>query len=157
MTFSKTYEDGSSKEIYTYPDGSISVIEVKAPQTRASISGGQSSSGSGYYIRKGALVSHNTGAVKASFKADYTNVNGGYDSLDKIYMPSITVYGGDYSDARFGNQSMPSSSYTPNKRKEDANGKAFATLTFKLKSSNVASTGYLQIFVGKDIATASYK
>lgn len=30
LTFSKTYEDGSSKEIYTYPDGSISVIGVES-------------------------------------------------------------------------------------------------------------------------------
>lgn len=151
-----TYSDDNETRI-VYPDGSITVTGIEGgeiinvPQSRASISGGSVSSGSGYSTRKGAKVYHNSGFLNMSFYATYTNVQGGYDKIDSVYDKKCTSYLGNWSYLSFGRQKI----------KEDANGPARARFEViynaSIGESNSSGNYYLDLRVGKDSATAVFR
>lgn len=151
-----TYSDNYKTKII-YPDGSITITGIEGgeiiniPKTKASITGGTSSTGSGYTIRKGAKVYHNSGVLNMSFYATYTNVQGGYDKIDSVYDKKCTSYLGTWSYISFGRQKIF----------EDANGPARARFEVIYNASAGSSTAsgnfYLDLRVGGDTATAVFK
>ncbi|MCM3574732.1 MULTISPECIES: hypothetical protein [Bacillota] len=155
---------------YVYSDGSIyieslsgGIVEEQATSsgmtvpvepssggitTMGSISGGTVSSGSGYTVVKGAEVVGTVILAGASYKVDYTIVNGGYDTISAAYSRNITVPGpgGDYTVEAWGVK----------KAKEDLNGKAYVALRFKAQNDALgATTLYLNTYVGNNAASVS--
>ena len=151
-----TYSNENETKI-VYPDGSIAITGIEGgeiidvTQSRAAITGGTVSSGSGYFTRKGVKVYHNSGILNMSFYATYTNVQGGYDKIDSVYDKKCTSYLGTWSYVSFGRQKIF----------EDANGPARARFEIIYNASIGASSSsgnyYLDLRVGKDTATAVFK
>jgi len=138
---------------YEYPDGSVKVNEVVLPAQKNmmysarssffnSIGGGDWHSGTGYRTCTGAKVSMKTGFVNASFLADFTIVNGGYDEIHEVYDEVIFVVGGTFSDVNL----------SINRPKETYNKPAQATLRFTYTAINgVSSTyGYIRLNLDDD-------
>lgn len=136
-----------------FPDGSVTVqsefggtMEEVKPSTNSSfgpdsISGGTSTTGSGYVSYKNRLVSYKSGVTASSFRVDYTNVNGGYDSIDKVHSWDITSVG---SVSQVSLQ-------ISRKTEQGSTSPAYAQLRFLL-FYGATSTYYHQVFVGKDTA-----
>lgn len=106
-----TYSDGTIKEKYVYPDGSIMVSTVGTAQPKtsnndiimaASVNGGTWTYGSGYSSCRNALVENNWGNLSLSFYADFTLVNGAADMIDNVRDYRIYVIGGTYSNVQLG-------------------------------------------------------
>lgn len=80
---------------YEFPDGSVIEVGIKFPEgfeldnieRAGSISGGTSSSGTGYSSIKGAEIYRYAGMYSLGFYADFTLVNGGYDYISNVYSP----------------------------------------------------------------------
>ncbi|MBY7121161.1 hypothetical protein ILS93_03410 [Bacillus sp. 16GRE42] len=159
LTQSKEYLDENgvfcTEKKTTYLDGSVTletitggtVEKVKATDKQEVISGGTSTTGSGYVNYYGRSVSRLSGSVRSTFKADYSLVKGGYDSLSKVYGPSVT---GLVSK----NIGLP----TIVKGKEDSGSSAYGYLSFE---GNTTSGGTFKsyvhkIFVGGDTAWDSW-
>lgn len=133
---------GNEREKVTYPDGSIVIKGIDNIQNRA-ISGGTVSSGTGYSSRIGARIYHNAGLINCEFYADYTNVQGGYDIIEKVYRYDIRVLGGSFTGATLA----------INKKYENSQGNAWASLRFKVSTLGlVDSIANLDLFVGRDTA-----
>lgn len=66
------------------------VIGTMVQREKAGTSGGQWSSGSGYSSCIGMKVTGEGHNVLASFKADFENIQGGYDQLNRIYGVNIS-------------------------------------------------------------------
>ncbi|MGW8428220.1 hypothetical protein ACWGJQ_22485 [Peribacillus simplex] len=145
---------------YTFPDGSVSIQtisggikeEVSKPEggmtTKGTIGGGTHTSGSGYHTVTGARVSGSVILAGASYKIDYTFIQGGYDKISRVYSRNITVPGpgGNYEVESWGVK----------KATETVGGKAYAVLRFKASNDKLgATTFYLNTYVGKDKATVS--
>lgn len=118
-----------------YPDGSIS--------TR-SISDGTTSCGTGYCNFKGRKISATNGAVKASFLADYSIVNGSYDTISRAYDYLITGVG-----------SLANINLSLVKGTEDLSGPAEADLRFTGTVGVYTTTFFVKLQVGNDSATDS--
>ncbi len=133
------------EEKVTFPDGSIIIRGVDFSKSKA-ISGGSNISGSGYSGKIGARVYHNTGVANAEFKADYTNVQKGYDRIDKVYSPRVKAIGGSHSGTKL----------EITKKVENTYGKACAELSFVLKVPSMTSTSVLTLYVGNDKASTNF-
>jgi len=100
----KKHSDGSEEHIYTFPDGSITVVGVEyAPFYNegevttfgTGISGGSCTTGSGYTSCTNRKVYYNNpGVWEISFRANYTYVQGGYDSISWAGNESVWMVGG---------------------------------------------------------------
>ncbi|AJH60393.1 hypothetical protein bcere0016_56750 [Bacillus cereus 95/8201] len=159
ITQSKEYLDENgvfcTEKKTTYLDGSVTletitggtVEKVKATDKQEVISGGTSTTGSGYVNYYGRSVSRLSGSVRSTFKADYSLVKGGYDSLSKVYAPSVT---GLISK----NVGLP----TIVRGKETSSSNAYGYLEFEGKTtSGAAYKSYVhKIFVGGDTAWDSW-
>jgi len=101
---SVTESNGTIIKKYVYPDGSIKVVSIITPTNdgdvsiQGVVSGGTWISGSGYRTCIGAYVSFNYGIHKASFYADFTLVDNGYDYISGAYNPQAGIIGGTVSD-----------------------------------------------------------
>lgn len=109
-----------------------------------STSGGNWQSGSGYRLVKGIKVTGHKGGLTITFKADFTNVNRGYDTLNRIY---------DIRYEGYGNVSIISSGVM--RKKENASYSAYggARVQFTRESSSgspYTQTISLYLRVGKD-------
>lgn len=149
---------GVLKQVYTYPDGSISVNEVYRPETALispmSVTGGSVTTGSGWMSIKGAKVYASVGVATCFFYADYTFASRAYDQINRIYDASITTIGGTYEEATLGNGPLTYDFNTPDKAREDGNGPAYAKLSFKFSaySGGGAQTCWMKLNVGGDSA-----
>ncbi|MTT31897.1 hypothetical protein GMB86_07730 [Terrilactibacillus sp. BCM23-1] len=132
-----------------YPDGSISVTTVEVPKTDntnpnlispLSVTGGTVTSGTGYTIHHGATVGTGNGAVTCSFKADFENINGAYDLIDRIYSYDIVVWGGSYSDVELKLV----------RKYETSTYKAHGMLRFQAIIGPTGATQHLDLYVGKN-------
>jgi hypothetical protein len=100
----KKHADDSEEYIYTFPDGSITVVGVEyAPFYNnggftiqsTGISEGSCSSGSGYTSCTNRKIYYlNPGVWEMSFRANYTYVSGGYDYISWAGNESIWMVGG---------------------------------------------------------------
>ena len=98
-----SYNDGFKTEKYIYPDGSVKVVGIDTKDANVftgQLSGGNYTSGSGYYVWRGVKVFATWGIVTASF---YANIEGTktMGRINKIYDYGITVIGGTWSDVSF--------------------------------------------------------
>ncbi len=151
-----TFSDENETRI-VYPDGSISITGVEGgeinyvPQSKASISGGTTSSGSGYFIRKGAKVYNKSGILDMHFYADFTNVQRGDDKIDRVYDKKCKSYLGTWTLDTF----------KITKTFENLNGPATARfeVLYNATIGESSSTGnyYLELQVGKDTSKAVFK
>lgn len=134
----------------TYADGSILIkgMEDVPVRTLRSLSGGETSSGSGYQNVKGKKVYVYGGTINAQFYADYTLVNNGYDYISKVYNKKVVGVGMVASNVDLG----------ITQTKENGNGPAEATLDFEITSIGgwAGGNGYLKLFVGNDEATSDW-
>lgn len=145
-------DDFSIKE--SYKDGSISIsgvyennnIEENSEVSTYSLSGGTTSSGSGYMNVKNKKVYKNTGTINAQFYADYTVVKGGHSYISKVYNKKVIGIGCTISEV----------SLYIDKAKQDGNGPAEATLDFMIAAYSGVAGGncYLKLFVGNDASSA---
>ncbi|SDZ25109.1 hypothetical protein [Thermoactinomyces sp. DSM 45892] len=136
-----------------YPDGSVTMQsesggtskEIK-PLTKPSIgpnsiTGGTSTTGSGYVAYENRLVSYWSGFTASSFRVDYTVVNGGNDYIDRVHSWDISAVG-----------SVSGVSLQVERERENGSKKpAYAQLRFVVDKI-ISSTFYHQVFVGKDKA-----
>lgn len=133
-----------------FEDGSITItgLDLIEANNRA-ITGGSTSSGSGYISRINAKVHHSTGVISAEFYATYTNVNGGYDMIDSVKNQRVITIGGTVSSINL----------KLSKKREDANGAAQARLSFVVSSYGGIAGGncWLDLRVGKDTAYTDYR
>lgn len=141
------------EKIETFQDGSIRVSGVEASEDVGetdlfAVDPGSVSSGSGYRSFTGARVYHNTGTINASFYADFTLVQKGYDRITNARDEKVTVIGGTQSNR----------SLVVGKSNEDANGPAQATLSFDVAGVGgaVGSNAYIRLHVGGDSYYSSY-
>lgn len=148
------YSDDTQTKV-VYPDGSISITGleggeiIESPKSRAGLSGGSGSSGSGYSSRRGVKVYHNSGVVDMSYYANYTFVQGGYDKIDGVYNKKCVSYLGTWTYLSFGRQKIT----------ENLNGPARARfeVIYNANAGTEASCNYwLDIRVGKDSAKAVF-
>lgn len=86
----------------TYPDGSVSVQTVTPVWIYK---------GTGYTSFQYALVEENSVVWDASFRADFTLVNGGYDYISRVYESLIQINFGTYNLQYFG-VDKPSETYS---------------------------------------------
>lgn len=139
-----------------YPDGSVSVVSITVPSksngsgdivTPQDVGGGSSSCGSGYCNTYGAKVDGGNGVVTASFLADYSIVNGGYDSILKVYQPSVKVYFGSYENVS-----------GPNilRAQETQYQSARAYMSWTYKSSAGSATQYLNLDIRNNVPSSSF-
>lgn len=77
----------------TYPDGSVSLQTVTP---------GWIESGTGYTNFKNALVEEDTLIWEASFRANFTLVDGGYDYISNVWESLVRVNYGSYNMQYFG-------------------------------------------------------
>ncbi|EJV74607.1 hypothetical protein [Bacillus cereus] len=153
-TQSKEYLDENgvfcTEKKTTYLDGSVTletvtggtVKKVKTTDKQEVISGGTSNTGSGYVNYYGRQVSRLSGTVRSTFKADYSLVNGGYDSLSKIYGASVS-----------GLSSKNIAGFNIVKGTENSDSNAYGYLLFEGNPvGGNYSTFYHKIFVGGDTA-----
>lgn len=134
-----TYLDGSVT-LESITGGTFEEVEPKVEQR--TISGGTSRTGSGYVNYYGRKVSRLSGAVYSSFKADYSHVKGGYDSLSRIYEWDISGVGS------LGNIELKLERGT-----ETSSRNAYGFLRFTgTISGNYTTTFYHKIYVGGDKA-----
>ncbi|MCR2043797.1 hypothetical protein NSA23_06645 [Anaerosalibacter massiliensis] len=134
---------------YTFPDGSVIETKLELPMISPSaVTGGSVSSGSGYTSVRGAKVSTKKGLVGMGFYADYTNVNGAYDYISRVYDSWVKVVGGSYSNRKLKIV----------KKREDISGPAEAKLSADVSwvgGVTGAGTEWLKLRVGKDKAWSS--
>ena len=84
----------SWKEKITYPDGSITILSVTP---------GFIDSGTGYVNYRHMLVKESvTGIWTATYRANFTPVNGGFDYISEVYEYLISVNFGEYDKEYFG-------------------------------------------------------
>jgi hypothetical protein len=102
--------------------------------------------GSGYCNIVDAKVSYDTGVIYAEFLANYSIVNGGYDSISKVYQPKVKVYLGSYSDLQKPVIDRPKETYYQSAR---------ASMTWKYTNKVGDAQQYLILNVQNDQATAS--
>lgn len=122
---------------HTFPDGSVVQIQL---------SGGTSSCGTGYCVYRGVEVRKTDGSATGKFKADYTIISSGYDSISSVYDPEILILGGTYSN----------DSLVINIPQETVSYAAQATLKFTVSLNNTGtSTYYLKLYVGSNSAWQS--
>ncbi|MED0873159.1 hypothetical protein [Bacillus mobilis] len=142
----------------TYPDGSKEVSGIDLSEAKFfdesgnevlsqkgaaySISGGTTSSGSGYSCVKGAKVYRNKYQnFSVSYKADYCNHQGAYDKLSRVYGINIKAPGGDYSIEGSG----------VFRERENASYSAYGGVRFKYSQTGGGSSSqWLYIRVGND-------
>jgi hypothetical protein len=156
-----TFSDVSGNKIHqkkvTFPDGSVSVVNVTISEgasssngliTPFSVSGGTSSCGSGYCNYYGVKVSGGNGIITANFLADYSIVNGGYDSISKVYQGSAKAQIGSIS-----NLQQP----TILRASESSSQSASANMTWTYNGTVTGNaTQYLILNVGSDSATSQF-
>lgn len=110
-----TNENGVSKTIRTYADGSITITEVGGGAVTevvensdgnmispASVTGGTVTSGSGYRIVRGATVKDSNIVITMSYRVDYEQWSGGRGKINRVYLPSVKVVPGSFSNVKFG-------------------------------------------------------
>lgn len=135
---------------YVFADGSViekkmEILSKKVLVKKGAISGGDTSSGTGYFCVKKAKISTRKGLVGMGFFADYCSVNGGNDYISSVYDEWIKVIG--------GSSSTPSLKIV--KKKENLNGPAKAKLTAQVSYvGDIAGSGteWLYLCVGDDRA-----
>ncbi|MDY0393122.1 hypothetical protein RWE15_00105, partial [Virgibacillus halophilus] len=90
---------GEKAEVYIFEDGSFISTEVEdiadfsngiTPFFGVQLGGGSCKSTSKAYNCKKKKVSYGTGVWKMQFYADYSIINGGKDTINKIYSQSIS-------------------------------------------------------------------
>ena len=96
----QTYDDNTEETIYTFPDGSISIVslgdyvevdenDLIEPQA---IKGGTCKTGTGYQSCSNREVSYlNPGIFSLKFRANYSLVKNGYDKISWVGNPTIWV------------------------------------------------------------------
>lgn len=157
------FENGFSKKVDTYADGSVVATEVEidypeiAPQPSGNIralatptvSGGTVTSGSGYLTVTGAKVNYDAVVIKCFFYANYQLVQGAYDKISWVSPTAeayIHIIGGTFSERQM---SLPKSA-------ENINGPAYATLSFIASASSIGTMAcLLKLSVGNDKTTAT--
>ncbi|MEH6891476.1 hypothetical protein V7024_17615 [Bacillus sp. JJ864] len=152
-TESKSYWDENgilcTERKTTYLDGSVTlesasggtVERVKSTDKQETVSGGTSRTGSGYVSYYGRNVSRLSGVVYSSFKADYTNVQGGYDSLSRIYEWDISGVG-----------SLSNVYLDLVRDSETYDSNAYGYLRFTGTVGGYTTTFYHRLYVGNDTA-----
>lgn len=142
--------------IYTFKDGSIIISSTEELETILSnvnlqkgvgISGGSTSSGSGYFNGTNRKVYYsNPGVWEISFKANYSLVQGGYDTISWVGNHNVTMLMG----------TVGSPSCRIMRSKETATQKAEARLSVYLYigGSYGTQTRSVSLLVGGDSATA---
>ena len=88
-------EFNKNTKVLRYQDGSIQVITVKdLPEySFRSVSGGNYSSGSGYYRYSHVLVASDRIVSLISFRADFTYYTGGRSRIDNVYEARVAGLG----------------------------------------------------------------
>lgn len=135
---------------YTFPDGSVietklELLEEPPMILHSAVTGGSTSSGSGYSTVRGAKISTKKGLLGMGFYADYTNVHGGYDYISRVYDSWVKVVGGSYSNRNLKIV----------KKRENSSGPAQAKLSADVSwvgGLTGAGTEWLKLYVGKDRA-----
>ncbi|GBF10237.1 hypothetical protein TEPIDINF_001741 [Tepidibacillus infernus] len=137
-----------------YPDGSVNVVNITIPSPELDsefsvqdVSGGTASCGSGYCNYYGVKVDGGNGIVNASFLADYTFVDGGYDYISKAYQPRVEVYFGSFSDVT-GPVIL--------RAKETSYQSARAYLKWTFNNDAGSAVQYLNLDVQQDTASSSF-
>lgn len=143
-------EGAYSKVTEIYPDGSLLVTTVEKPveNKQRSVSGCSVSVGSGYRNFRACNVKSSVVAIYfASFKADYTLVQGAIDSINSVWQGGC----GSYSNLVTVSCGSPSII----RAKEGYDGRpALAQMRLDYRAKGGAgTTAYLNLNVGKDKAT----
>lgn len=143
-SYVNTSPNGETTEKYVYPDGSIKVCEINAPQDiqSRSVSDIFWNSGSGYSIARGAKVRESVGLATASFYADFELIRGGYDQINRVYDYSITTLGGTYSS--------PSLSIVRSKESVSYPAEAKLNFDFSFYNGSAGQTCWVKLKVGND-------
>lgn len=99
MDFSQAvFKDNSGKIVQK---DQVMETMLPVPEYRtASTSAGKWKSGSGYSSCTGMKITANRGMVNSlvvSFKADFENIKGGYDRLNRVYGTAANTYNGSWS------------------------------------------------------------
>lgn len=96
----KTTVDFSEATFYDADGNELdkgTVLSTMFNQNVRGLSGGSWTSGTGYRICKGMKVSHTNAFSQSSFKVDFQLVQGGYDSIDRMYSTDWGSWGGTIS------------------------------------------------------------
>ncbi|WP_433945593.1 hypothetical protein [Paenibacillus sp. SN-8-1] len=145
----------SSKTVF--PDGSYITVSVTPPSSTSN-DGGMSTQdvtpgpgtvcGSGYCAIRDAKVKWDNGVVSAYFLADYTFAygTGGYDTINRVYQPSVYCLAGSYSDL---------SGPTIIRATETYYQSAKASISWKYSTKLGDTLQYLILDVQNDKATSS--
>lgn len=103
-------DNESVRTIYRYEDGSVYINETTGGEKETvdnneirpySVTGGNTTSGSGYTLTKGATVTGSNVLVTMKFKADYERWSGGGGKINRVYDYNINVQPGTYSNPHF--------------------------------------------------------
>lgn len=145
-------EDGFTKEVFTFSDGSIRVDSMQIPSiapagsvSTFAVGNCQSSyAGTGYRNFYDCLAESTNGVITMGFRMSYSIVNGGYDSIIAIHSSQ------GYSQT---GQLTP---LPPNlkvaKKTENASGSAWVQQTATFKSPSSTRTIDFRALVGGDTA-----
>lgn len=131
---------------YEFPDGSFieTKLEIVNDDSISTydVTGGSTSSGSGYVNRTGVKISASKGALLVwGFYADFTHVQSGYDQISRVYGEFV-----------MGGGNVSSLTLQLVKAKEDSNGPAQAKFSAQTSTSG---TLLLYLNVGSDSAWTS--
>ncbi len=138
-------------QIEVFEDGSSRTSKREVPRISrggigpASISGCTATTGSGYTSLKYCLVSESGATYEASFRASYTNVNGGPDSISWVGEGTVKVYGGEM---------IGSHTLRIGQAKESGRIPARALLSWqaRMAGGSAGGTTIMTLFVGNDRA-----
>lgn len=145
---------GEEAEVYLFEDGSFISMEVEdvvdfsepgiTPYFGVKVSGGSCKSTAKAYNCTKKKVSYGTGVWKMQFLADYSIVNGGRDTINKIYGESIS-----------GAVNSSGERFRYIRKTETSSKKAHARYSAKLSYAGYAQqVRSISLYVGKNKASA---
>ncbi|MDO5721490.1 MAG: hypothetical protein Q4P06_02975 [Actinomycetaceae bacterium] len=136
----KVFEDGSSKITKR------EIPRISGGETElASISGCTASTGSGYASLKYCLIAESGTTYDAAFRASYTTINGGPDTIDWVGEGAVKVFGGE----KVGSHTLR---IAQSKESGGVPARALLTWQAKLVGGVAGGTTVVTLFVGKDRA-----
>ncbi|MDP4099136.1 hypothetical protein OIN60_20665 [Paenibacillus sp. P96] len=142
-SLSSSSEESKALAGYTartvYPDGSVRIQSVTP--------GPGSACGSGYCNIVDAKVEDGNGVVTASFLADYSIVNQGYDSITRVSTPQVKTHFGGFNQLK---------GPTIARAKETSNQSARAQMSWVYNPAAGSATQYLFLDVQNDSAKSRF-
>ncbi len=132
------WNDEGYTATFEYPDGSRAQVSINSSIIEGTITGGNYSSGSKWYVWNGAKVMATWGVVTASYYANFEGSTG-FGYISSVYDRGISVLAGSYSNVSLSIVQSYATSTSP----------AQARLFFEYSSigNAVNSTLYLRLFV----------